>query len=183
MAVVAGPALAAGQQHDHFRDVFTDVDDDFCGTDQRIDIAGNVLVNEWHAPHKGDFKQTASGKITLTQPAHRRHRGQPLCRAHLGRQHLGRPRGRPRPAGHRRGTPRAVEARAGPRLIRDAGYVVLLQTIEDDEVVENEVLIENGPHPELERLRSSARSCRRRSGSKAERTRADISTRPFGGAP
>jgi hypothetical protein len=69
MAVVAAPgALAAGQQHDHFRDLFTDVDDDFCGTGQRIDIAGNVLVNEWHAPHKGDFKQTASGKITVTNP-------------------------------------------------------------------------------------------------------------------
>ena len=69
MALVGAPgALADGQQHDHFRDVFPDVDDDYCGTGVEIDIAVNVLVNEWQAPHKADFKQTATAKYTLTNP-------------------------------------------------------------------------------------------------------------------
>jgi len=70
MALVGAPgALASGQEHDHFRDVFTDVDEDFCGTGQEIDIAGNVLVNEWHSPHKSDFRTTAVGTVTFTNPA------------------------------------------------------------------------------------------------------------------
>ena len=35
----------------------------------------------------------------------------------------------------------------GRVLIRDAGYVVIRQTIEDDEIVDQEVLVNKGPHP------------------------------------
>ena len=38
----------------------------------------------------------------------------------------------------------------GRVLIRDAGYVVIRQTIEDDEIVDQEVLVNKGPHPDLE---------------------------------
>jgi hypothetical protein len=59
LAAVATPgALAAGQEHNHFRDIGTDVDPDFCGTGETITVAFNVLFNEWEAPHKADFKQT-----------------------------------------------------------------------------------------------------------------------------
>jgi len=151
MAVVAAPGvLAAGQQHDHFRDVFTDVDDDFCGTGQRIDIAGNVLVNEWNAPHRGDFKTTASGKVTLTNPL----TGDTAVSRFAGPTWVvnisGDPEGDHVQQVTVAGLPELWKLAHGRVLIRDAGYVVLLQTIEDDEVVENEVLINKGPHPELE---------------------------------
>jgi hypothetical protein len=151
MALVAAPgALAAGQQHDHFRDVFTDVDDDFCETGQRIDIAGNVLVNEWQAPHKGDFKTTASGKITLTNPL----TGDTAVSRFAGPTWVvnisGDPEGDHVQQVTVAGLPELWKLAHGRVLIRDAGYVVLLQTIEDDELVENEVLIINGPHPDLE---------------------------------
>jgi hypothetical protein len=151
MAVVAAPgALAAGQQHDHFRDVFTDVDDDFCGTGQRIDIAGNVLVNEWQAPHKADFKQTASGKITLTNPL----TGDTAVSRFAGPTWVvnisGDPEGDHVQQVTVKGLPELWKLAHGSVLIRDAGYVVLVQTIEDDEVVDNEVLINKGPHPDLE---------------------------------
>jgi hypothetical protein len=45
-AVAAPAAVAAGQQGNHFRDVGTDVDPDFCGTGQAVDIAFNVRVHE-----------------------------------------------------------------------------------------------------------------------------------------
>jgi hypothetical protein len=65
VAAVGPPAaLAAGQQGNYFRDVGTDVDPDFCGTGQAVEIAFNVRVNEWLAPHKADFKTTASAPFT-----------------------------------------------------------------------------------------------------------------------
>ena len=65
----ASGALAAGQQHNHFRDVGTFVDTDFCETGQTINGAFNVVVNELLAPHNGgDEKIVTSGKIALTNP-------------------------------------------------------------------------------------------------------------------
>jgi hypothetical protein len=62
------PTTFAAGQGNHFRDVGTDVDPDFCGTGQTINIAFNVRVNEWLAPHKADFKSTAAGKVVFTNP-------------------------------------------------------------------------------------------------------------------
>jgi hypothetical protein len=45
---------------------------------------------------------------------------------------------------------RLRELAHGRVLIRDAGYVVIRQTIEDDEIVDQEVLINKGPHPDLD---------------------------------
>jgi hypothetical protein len=151
MAIAGAPgALAAGQEHNHFRDVFTDVDDDFCGTGETINIAGNVLVNEWEAPHVGDFKSTASGKITLTNPL----TGDTAVSRFAGPNWVvnisGDPEGDHVQEVTVAGLPELWKLAHGRVLIRDAGYVVLRQTIEDDEVVENEVLVIHGPHPELE---------------------------------
>jgi hypothetical protein len=45
MTLAAAPAAhAADQQVNHFRDVFTEVDPDFCGTGQQIDIAFDIRV-------------------------------------------------------------------------------------------------------------------------------------------
>jgi hypothetical protein len=151
MAIAGAPgALARGQEHDHFRDIFTDVDDDFCETGHTINIAGNVLVNEWSAPHKGDFKTTASGKITLTNPLTGdtavSHFAGPTWVVNIS----GDPEGDHVQEVTVAGLPERWKLVHGRVLIRDAGYVVLRQTIEDDEVVENEVLVIHGPHPELE---------------------------------
>jgi len=148
--LVSTPATAQPLDKGHFRDVFTDVDDDFCGTGQRIDIAGNVLVNEWQAPHKGDFKTTASGKITLTNPL----TGDTAVSRFAGPTWVvnisGDPEGDHVQQVTVAGLPELWKLAHGRVLIRDAGYVVLLQTIEDDEVVDNEVLINKGPHPDLD---------------------------------
>jgi hypothetical protein len=151
VAIAGSPgALARGQEHDHFRDTFTDVDDNFCETGQTINIAGNILVNEWFAPHKGDFKSTASGKITLTNPLTGdtavNHFAGPTWVVNIS----GDPEGDHVHEVTVAGLPERWKLAHGRVLIRDAGYVVLRQTIEDDEVVENEVLVIHGPHPDLE---------------------------------
>jgi hypothetical protein len=151
LAAVAAPgAVGAGQQHDRFHDVFTDVDEDFCGTGQQIDIAVDVTGNLWDAPHKGDFKQTASGTVTLTNPL----TGDTAINRFAGPTWVvnisGDPEGDHVQEVTVAGLPERWKLAHGRVLIRDAGYVVLRQTIEDDEVVENEVLVIHGPHPDLE---------------------------------
>jgi hypothetical protein len=151
MAIAGAPAaLAQSQQHDHFRDIFTDVDDDFCGTGETINLAGNVLVNEWSAPHKGDFKSTATGTITLTNPltgdtAVNRFAG-PIWVVNIS----GDPEGDHVEEVTVKGLPERWKLAHGRVLIRDAGYVVIRNTIENGELVDQEILLIHGPHPDLE---------------------------------
>jgi hypothetical protein len=149
-AVAAPGTLAAGQQHNHFRDVGTDVDDDFCGTGQTINIAFDVVVNEWLAPHKADFKTTASGKLTLTNPA----TGDTVLGRFAGPTWVvnisGDPEGDHVEEVTVKGLPELWKLPHGRVLIRDAGYVVIRQTIENGEVVDQEVLVNKGPHPDLD---------------------------------
>jgi len=151
MAVVGAPgALAAGPQHNHFRDIGTDVDPDFCGTGQQIDIAFNVVVNEWEAPHKGDFKSTASGTTTLTNPLTGDIAINHFAATNLVVNISGDPEGDHVEEVTVKGLPELWKLEHGRVLIRDAGYVVIRQTIEDDEIVDQEVLINKGPHPDLD---------------------------------
>jgi hypothetical protein len=151
LATAGAPAaLAQGQQHDHFRDIGTDFDDDFCGSGQRIDFAFNVLFNEWSAPHKGDFKGTATGKVTLTNPL----TGDTVLLRFAGPFWVvnisGDPEGDHVEEVTVKGLPALWKLPGGRVLLRDAGYVVIRNTIEDGEVVDQQVLILKGPHPDLE---------------------------------
>jgi hypothetical protein len=128
----------------------TDVDTDFCGTGQTIDVAFNVLLNEWSAPHKGDFKGTATGKITLTNPL----TGDTVLGRFAGPFWVvnisGDPEGDHVEEITVKGLPQLWKLAHGRVLIRDAGHVVIRNTIEGGEVVDQEVLILKGPHPDLE---------------------------------
>jgi hypothetical protein len=89
---VAPTAMAADQEVNHFRDIGTDTDPDFCGTGKQVDVAFNVRVTEWFAPHKRDYKSVATGEVDAHQSADRRHGHQPLRRAVLGGTRLRRSR-------------------------------------------------------------------------------------------
>jgi hypothetical protein len=151
MALVGAPgALAAGQEHNHFRDVFTDVDTDFCGTGQTINVAGNVLVNEWEAPHKGDFRTTAVGTVTFTNPA-----TDDVVINRFASQASdvfvsGDPEGIHVVESTVRGLPELLKTPHGGVLLRDAGYVVIRNTFDGDELIDQEILVDRGPHPDLE---------------------------------
>ena len=47
LALMPIAASAAPPEVNHFRDVGTDTDPDFCGTGQAVDITFDVRVNEW----------------------------------------------------------------------------------------------------------------------------------------
>ena len=152
MVIVGAPgALAAGQQHNHFRDVGTFIDTDFCGTGQTINGAFNVVVNEFLAPHNGgDEKIVTSGKVTLTNPltgdtAIQRFAG-PVWNTFVS----GDPDGVHVEQSTVKGLPEMWKLEHGRRLIRDAGYVVVQTTFDGEEFVSQEVLVDKGPHPDLE---------------------------------
>jgi hypothetical protein len=152
MAIVGAPgALAAGQQHNHFRDVGTFVDTDFCETGQTINGAFNVVVNEFLTPHNGgDEKIVTSGKITLTNPltgdtAIQRFAG-PVWNTFVS----GDPDGVHVEQSTVKGLPEMWKLEHGRRLIRDAGYVVIRTTFDGDEIVSQDVLVNKGPHPDLD---------------------------------
>jgi hypothetical protein len=151
LAITAAPAaLAAGQQGNHFRDVGTDVDPDFCGTGQEVDIAFNVRVNEWLAPHKADFKTTASGKVILTNPL----TGDSVISQFAGPTWVetvsGDPAGLHVEEVTTKGLPELIKTPRGGVLTRDAGYIVLRNTFDGDEFISGEIVVNKGPHPEAE---------------------------------
>jgi hypothetical protein len=151
LAAVAAPgAVGAGQQHDRFHDVFTDVDEDFCGTGQRINIAVDVTGNLWDAPHKGDFKQTATGTVTLTNPLTGDIAINHFAGPTWGVLISGDPEGDHVEEVTVKGLPERWKLAHGRVLIRDAGYVVIRNTIVDGDVVDQEILVDKGPHPDLE---------------------------------
>ena len=152
LAAVAAPgALAAGQEHDNFRDIGTFVDDDFCGTGQEIDGAFNVVVNEFLAPHNGgEEKIVTSGKTTLRNPATGdvaiNHFAGPVWNTFIS----GDPDGVHVEESTVKGLPEMWKLEHGRRLIRDAGYVVIRTTFDGDEIVSQDVLVNKGPHPDLD---------------------------------
>jgi hypothetical protein len=142
--------LAAGQQHERFHDVGTDVDPDFCGTGQEIDIAFNVWVNAFHAPKQGLYKETARGTVIFTNPL----TGDTVINRFAGRTKVvlvsGDPEGIHEVLVTVTGVPELIKAPNGGVLTRDAGYVVLRQTYDGEEFISSEIVLLHGPHPDLE---------------------------------
>lgn len=150
IAVAAPGALAAGQQHERFHDVGTDVDPDFCGTGQEIDIAFDVWVNAFHAPKQGLYKETARGTATFTNPL----TGDTVINRFAGRTKVvlvsGDPEGIHEVLVTVTGVPELFKAPHGGVLSRDAGYALLRQTYDGDEFISSEIVLLHGPHPDLE---------------------------------
>jgi hypothetical protein len=151
VALACAPsALAAGQQGSHFRDVGTDVDPDFCGTGQEIDVAFNVRVNEWLAPHKADFKTIATGKVTLTNPL----TGDTVLNRFAGPVWVmivsGDPEGVHVEESIVKGLPELWKLPHGGVLTRDAGYIVIRSTFDGEEFLSSEIVVNKGPHPQAD---------------------------------
>jgi hypothetical protein len=151
LALAATPAaLGAGQQHSRFHEVDSFVDPDFCGTGQAIDIAIDLRGNEFEAPHKADFKLTATGTATFTNPATgdvviNRFAG-PIWETLIS----GDPEGIHVDESTVKGLPELVKSPHGGVLTRDAGYAVVRNTFDGDELISSEIVFAKGPHPDKE---------------------------------
>src|SRR4051794_10072483 len=66
IALTAAPAaLAAAANVNHFHNVGSDVDPDFCGTGVAINFAFDFRGTEWFAPHNADYKNVQTGAVTF----------------------------------------------------------------------------------------------------------------------
>jgi hypothetical protein len=151
MTLAAAPAaLAADQQVNHFRDVFTDVDPDFCGTGQQIDIAVDVRVTEWLAPHQADYKATVTGTVTFTNPLTGDTVINHFANAFWDETISGDPEGIHVHAFTTKGLPELFKTPHGGVLTRDAGYIVFQDTFDGDTFISSEIVVNNGPHPQAD---------------------------------
>ena len=68
--VLVPAALAANPDINHFRNVGTDSDPDFCGTGKTVDIAFDVRGTEWFAPNQQNtvYRNVTQGTVWFTNP-------------------------------------------------------------------------------------------------------------------
>ena len=151
MTLAAAPAAhAADPEVNHFRDVGTDVDPDFCGTGQQIDIAFDIRVTEWLSPNQADFKSTSTGKVTFTNPLTGDTVTLLFAGASIGETISGDPEGLHVVEFTVVGLPELFKTPGGGVLTLDAGYIVVQQTFEGDEFISQETIFVKGPHPQAD---------------------------------
>jgi hypothetical protein len=152
LGLMPAAALAAPPEHEQFRDVGTDVDPDFCGTGQAINISFDNRVNIWIAADSptGLVKTTFSGKTVFTNPD----TGDAVTVSSAGQfteeEVSGDPAGVHTVLITNKGLQEKIQTTHGPVLTRDAGIMAFLLTFEGDELVSFETVVARGPHPEAE---------------------------------
>jgi hypothetical protein len=151
VALTAAPAApAAAPDVHHFHDVGTEVDPDFCGTGVAIEIAFDVRGTEWLAPHSADYKNVQSGAVTFTNPLNGAVVINRFSGPYTERLISGDPDGVHVVESSYKGLPELIKTSQGGVLARDAGYLTLRTTFDGDEFVSQEIVINNGPHPEAD---------------------------------
>jgi hypothetical protein len=148
LALMPTAASAAPPEVNHFRDVFTDTDPDFCGTGQTVEVEGDVRITDWFSPPDGPFMTTVSGTVTFTNPD----TGLSVVNSFSGRSTetiiSGDPEGIHTLLVTTTGLPEKIQTENGPVLLRDAGLIVFEITFDGDEFISQETLLVKGPHPE-----------------------------------
>jgi hypothetical protein len=150
LAVVPASALGAKpveQFHDHFTDSFSD---EICGIPVDVVI---VVTDNFTLYADESFKDRSSFRSTVTNPAN----GKSIVISSAGLV------SGPAPTVDEeagtitfftsfKGLPEKVQTKNGPVLLRDAGFVTFKDTfdLETDELISSEVIVNKGPHPDLD---------------------------------
>jgi hypothetical protein len=140
-------ALSAGPD-EHFVDVGTDTDPDFCGTGQEVDVSFRVRVNIWFMGEEDFSKITQSGKVLFTNPD----TGQSVLLTFAGQVTnvitSGEEGGVHTHVFTTKGLPEKIKLPNGPVLTRDAGLIVETVTVDGNGDLIDYSATWNGPHPE-----------------------------------
>jgi hypothetical protein len=145
LALMPAAALAAPPGHEHFRDVGTFVDEDFCGTGQEIDGSFDVRVNIWFSPEGAEdlVRTTFSGKQVLTNPD----TGDSVTVSFAGQTTevtiSGDPAGLHTILVTTKGLPEKIQT-------SHAGIIAFEDTFDGDEFISEEIVLVKGPHPEAD---------------------------------
>ena len=146
----APSAFAANPDVNRFtiKESFTDAD--FCGTGQPVDISLSVKVTEFLAPNQPvDYRNVSVVKVVHTNPENSatvtRHAAGPISDTLI----TGDPEGVHTVERTVRGLSGLLRTADGAVLL-GAGYVVLHEVFNGDEFVSREIVVNRGPHPNLE---------------------------------
>jgi hypothetical protein len=146
----APAALAADPGVNHFTisDSFTD--DDFCGTGQTVDVSVFIQGTEFLAPNQPvDYRNVGEGNIVYTNPLN----GATVVDHFAGNFSAtiisGDPEGVHTTERTFQGLIHLYRTDGGV-LYRGAGYVVVHEVANGDEVVSTEIVVDRGPHPDAE---------------------------------
>jgi hypothetical protein len=153
VALLVGPAsvLAADPTAEHLREAGTFVDPDFCGTGNPVDGSFDITGTNFLTPNQdAAFKQAAESTFSYTNPDS----GATVLVHAAGTSVI--EAITPTPTGSTLlisslGLAEQIKTPHGGVMTRDAGYVQLLLTLDNDgQVVGSEIVIDRGPHPEAE---------------------------------
>jgi hypothetical protein len=152
LALIPTAASAAPPEIEHFRDVGTFTDTDFCGTGQTVEGTFDIRGTEWISPDGPEdlVRVTHSGTITLTNPD----TGLSVTSSFAGQVTetliSGDPEGVHTVLTTNKGLPEIIRAVNGPVLLREAGVITWIATFDGDEFLGLEIVTVHGPHPEAE---------------------------------
>lgn len=149
LALPTGVLAARGAEHVHLHDVGTDVDLNFCGTGEIVDVAFDTVQSLTIGPGEF-FKATGSGKVWFTS----RSTGLTAVLSFAGQSTdetiSGDPEGIHTHRFTFKGLPEKLQTFHGPVLLRDAGVAVFEDTFDGDVFLFGGVTVVKGPHPELD---------------------------------
>ena len=139
LASFVTPAVAAGPDHETIRG--TDVDTDFCGTGQTVNLAVQGAFNGW------DDKAFGHIRTTWTNPAN----GIAVYDSFSGGgtiSFIDDGDGAYTIAVTRVGQPLRLQLVGGPMVIQDAGRIIAYDHFDaEDNYLGTDVVVVNGPHP------------------------------------
>jgi hypothetical protein len=147
----APAAVAANPDVNHFTDVDSFTDEDFCGTGEAVEISVSVRGTEFLAPNQPvDYRNVTQGTVTFTNPEN----GATVTNQFAGPFSdvtiSGDPAGIHTHEFTVMGLPEMFRAEHGGVLTLDAGLIVFRQVFNGDEFVSGEIVINRGPHPQAE---------------------------------
>ena len=145
------PAVAAAPGVNRFTISESFTDPDFCGTGQAVDVSILLKGTEFLAPNQPvDYRNVIQGNEVYTNPENGatviRHVAGPFSATVISGD----------PAGvHTEeltviGQGQMLRSADGGVLAQNAGYLVLHQVVNGDEVISSEVVVARGPHPNAE---------------------------------
>jgi len=151
LTAIGAGAIAANPTVAHFSDSGTFIDDNFCDTGETVNGTFDVKGTEWLTPNQADYRNNAHGTNTFTNPANGAtvilHFAGPFTATIVSFNEDG----GTTELHTFKGLPEQIKTAHGGVLLRDAGYVQFLRTFDaDGEMISSEVVLERGPHPDLD---------------------------------
>jgi hypothetical protein len=152
IAALVLPGIALGarpveQFHDHFTDSFSD---EICGIAVDVDL---VITDNFFVYADESFRDTASGRITFTNPVN----GKSVIQSFAGLVTGSAPiideaAGTITFVNTFKGLPEKLQTAQGAILTRDAGIITFANTfdLETGEFISSEIVVNKGPHPEAD---------------------------------